>query len=61
MSRDTIANIFGGVAGVPQVLLGISLVQDKATLAEGIAKIAEGIGIFVVAYFVGKNPTPPAA
>lgn len=58
MNTDIVTNIFGGVAGFPQVALGIALVQDKATLAEGLAKISEGVGIFIVSYFVGK-PTPP--
>lgn len=57
MSRDGIANIFGTIAGVPQVLLGITHLSNKAW-AEGIAKIAEGVGLFVMAYFIGKPPSP---
>lgn len=62
MNKNIVTNIFGTVAGVPQVALGIALLQDKSTIAEGIAKIAEGVGLFVVAYFVGKpgNEPPPA-
>ena len=56
MNANGITNIAGALAGGPQILLGITYVQDRATLAEGIAKIAEGIGLFIVAYFVGKAP-----
>lgn len=59
MSRDGIANIFGTIAGVPQVLLGITHLSNQ-DWAEGIAKIAEGVGLFVMAYFIGKPPTPIA-
>lgn len=58
MKVNLITNIFGAVAGVPQVILGITLLQDRTTIAEGIAKITEGIGIFIVAYFVGKPNAP---
>jgi hypothetical protein len=61
MNKNVITNIFGGVAGFPQVALGIAMLQDKSTIAEGIAKIAEGIGLFVVAYFVGKPGNVPPA
>lgn len=53
---NAITNIFGTVAGVPQIILGITYLQG-GQYAEGVAKIAEGVGLLVVAYFVGKNQT----
>jgi len=50
---NAITNIFGTVGGVPQVLLGISYIQ-AGQIAEGVAKISEGVSIFIVAYFIGK-------
>ena len=57
MNANGITNITGALAGGPQIVLGIGYIQG-GQLAEGIAKIAEGIGLFVVAYFVGKPATP---
>ena len=53
-SANAITNVFGAVAGVPQIILGITLVGNNE-YAEGAAKIAEGIGLFIVAFFVGKK------
>jgi hypothetical protein len=50
---NAITNIFGAIAGVPQIILGATLLSNKS-YAEGAAKIAEGIGLFIVAFFVGK-------
>lgn len=54
MNINAITNVFGAVAGIPQIILGITLLQS-GQYPEGAAKIAEGIGLLVVAYFVGKN------
>jgi hypothetical protein len=51
---NAITNIFGAVAGIPQIVLGATLI-GSGNYPEGIAKIAEGVGLFVVAFFVGKN------
>lgn len=53
MKAFGITNLFGAIAGVPQIILGVTHLQG-GDIPEGIAKIAEGIGLFVVAYFVGK-------
>jgi len=50
---NAITNVFGAVAGIPQIILGVSYLQ-AGQYGEGAAKIAEGIGLFIVAYFVGK-------
>lgn len=49
-----ITNIFGGVAGMAQVLEGIQLVQQDQPML-GLAKFLEGAAIFVVGYFTGKG------
>ena len=49
-----ITNIFGSVAGVPQLIEGYFLIQQEHVGA-GIAKVAEGIGIFAIGYFTGKS------
>lgn len=54
MKANGITNIFGSIAGVPQILLGISYLESKQ-YGEAVAKIAEGVGILVMAYFVGKK------
>lgn len=50
---NAITNIFGAVAGIPQIILGVTYLQG-GQYAEGAAKLAEGIGLFIVSYFVGK-------
>ena len=52
---NAITNVFGAVAGVPQIILGITYIQS-GQYPEAAAKIAEGIGLLIVSYFVGKNP-----
>lgn len=59
MNANGVTNIAGALAGGPQILLGIAHIQS-GDYAEGAAKIAEGIGLFIVAYFVGKPTTPTA-
>lgn len=49
-----ITNIFGTVAGVPQLIEGYFYFQN-GDVANGIAKIAEGVGIFAIGYFTGKS------
>lgn len=49
-----ITNIFGTVAGVPQLIEGYFLIQNDQ-VGQGIQKIAEGIGIFAIGYFTGKS------
>lgn len=49
-----ITNIFGTVAGVPQLIEGYFSIQSGDT-GHGIAKIAEGLGIFAIGYFTGKS------
>lgn len=49
-----VTNIFGGVAGMAQVVEGITLIQQDQ-LALGVAKFLEGAGLFVVGYFTGKS------
>lgn len=49
-----ITNIFGTVAGVPQLIEGYFYFQN-GDVANGIAKVAEGVGIFAIGYFTGKS------
>jgi len=49
-----ITNLFGAVAGVPELIEGY-LAFKGGDIGQGIMKIAEGAGILVVAYFVGKK------
>jgi uncharacterized membrane protein YidH (DUF202 family) len=49
-----ITNIFGTIAGVPQLIEGYFSIQS-GDLGHGIAKIAEGIGLLAIGYFVGKK------
>lgn len=52
---NMITNIFGSVAGVPQIVEGYFKITSGDDVAGGITRILEGIGIIVVAYFVGKK------
>lgn len=54
---NAITNIFGMVAGGPQFILAFTFFQNGQH-AEAIAKIAEGIGLIVVSYCVGKTDSP---
>lgn len=51
---NAITNIFGAVAGIPQIVLGVTYLQT-GQYAEAVAKIAEGVGLFIMGYFVGKT------
>jgi len=49
-----LTNIFGTVAGVPQLIEGYFYFQS-GDVGHGIAKVAEGISIFAIGYFTGKS------
>lgn len=49
-----ITNLFGGVAGVTELIQGLTYIQAD-DWGHGIAEIAKGIGLMTVAYFVGKK------
>jgi hypothetical protein len=49
-----VTNLFGGIAGVAQMLEGVVMIQAEQ-YPQGIAKLLEGAGIFVIGYFTGKS------
>jgi len=49
-----VTNIFGTVAGVPQLIEGYFSITS-GDVGHGIAKVAEGIGILAIGYFTGKS------
>lgn len=49
-----VTNLFGGVAGVSQVMEGI-VAFNEGNIGMAIAKVSEGIGIFAIGYFTGKS------
>jgi hypothetical protein len=52
-NMNIVGNIFGSVSGIPQLILGITYLKG-GNYAEGAAKIAEGIGLFIMGYCIGK-------
>lgn len=49
-----VTNLFGGVAGVSEVMEGI-VAFNEGNMGLAITKVAEGIGIFAIGYFTGKS------
>jgi hypothetical protein len=49
-----ITNVFGGVAGMSEILEGIALIQSDQ-IPHGIGKLLIGSGIAVIGYFTGKS------
>lgn len=51
---DVVTNIFGSIAGFPQLIHAFNCYQT-GDMACTIEKGLEGIGILVMAYFIGKK------
>lgn len=49
-----ITNLFGGIAGVTELIQGLTYIQAD-DWGKGVAEIAKGVGLMAVAYFVGKR------
>ena len=49
-----ITNIFGTVAGVPQIIESY-FAFSSGDIGHAIAKLTEGIGLLAIGYFTGKS------
>lgn len=49
-----LTNIFGTVAGVPEILSGVIAINNN-DIATGIMDIMKGVGILAIGYFTGKS------